>query len=272
MSKIDINAVEWCDIVFEDRNKKFGAFTLRTKSSDRHLRALIISTILFLIAISTPILVKEVMKNIKKTDTQVRVIEDVTFDKKEPPKEEQIDLPPPPKEVMQNTVRFTPPVVARDNEVPEDEEPPTQKDLTESTTAIGTVNFNEGTDDRTAEKPKEEVQQITQTEEPEKIYDVPQQSAGFPGGTAALYEWLGKNIEYPAAAREAGIFGKVIVGFVVEKNGRVSEVKVLKGVDPALDAEAVRLVKAMPPWNPGRHGDAPVRSRFTLPITFKLQN
>ena len=93
----------------------------------------------------------------------------------------------------------------------------------------------------------------------------------FPGGQAALFEFLSKNIRYPVVAEENGIQGRVIVTFVVERDGSITDVRVAKSVDPSLDKEAVRVTKSMPHWNPGMQNGGPVRVKFTLPVTFRLQ-
>ena len=98
-----------------------------------------------------------------------------------------------------------------------------------------------------------------------------EQKATFPGGDAALYKWLSTQINYPADAAEAGITGRVIVSFVIEKDGSISNARVVRSIHPSLDAEAIRIVKTMPKWIPGKNNGQPVRVEYTLPISFKLQ-
>ena len=103
------------------------------------------------------------------------------------------------------------------------------------------------------------------------MHDIVEQQPEFPGGTPALYEYLSNNLHYPAVARENEVQGRVIVIFTVEKDGSLSNITLARSVDPMLDKEALRLVRGMPKWIPGkRNGDA-VRSRYLLPVTFKLQ-
>ena len=90
-------------------------------------------------------------------------------------------------------------------------------------------------------------------------------------GPSGLRKWIGDNMKYPAIAEENGIQGRVVCQFVVEKDGSISDVQVLQSVDPSLDKEAVRVVKAMPKWTPGKHGGAPVRVKYTVPLQFRLQ-
>lgn len=105
----------------------------------------------------------------------------------------------------------------------------------------------------------------------EEVYSAVEVQPKFPGGDAALMMWLSKNINYPVRAQENGVEGRVIVNFVVEKDGSISGVKVAKGVDKDLDQEAVRVVKKMPKWQPGKNGGQAVRTQYTLPVRFKLE-
>lgn len=109
-------------------------------------------------------------------------------------------------------------------------------------------------------------------EETEEIFEVVEESAEFvDGGMEGLNKYLAKNIRYPEVAQEAGIQGRVVVQFVVEKDGSATDIKVVRSVDPALDKEAERVVKSMPKWKPGKQRGKPVRSKFTLPVQFRLQ-
>ena len=105
-----------------------------------------------------------------------------------------------------------------------------------------------------------------------KVFDVVEQMPSFPGGQAAMMSWLGSNIHYPPVAQENGVEGRVVCQFVVEPDGSISGVKVVRGVDPSLDREAVNVIKRMPKWIPGKQNGSAVRVKFTLPVTFKLQN
>ena len=106
---------------------------------------------------------------------------------------------------------------------------------------------------------------------PNKVYDVVEQMPQYPGGTGKLFEYLAKSVRYPKEAENAGTQGRVIATFVVEKDGSISNAKVVKSIDPALDAEALRVVNGMPNWNPGMQNGEPVRVKYTVPITFRLQ-
>ena len=145
----------------------------------------------------------------------------------------------------------------------------------EDNTARGVVN-QEGSDDADKFKAVQE-QVIVKEPEPEvkpkeeEIFVAVEQQAEFPGGTAAMYKWLGNNMRYPEAAQQNDIQGTVHVKFVVEKDGSIGNVTLLKGVDKDLDREAIRVVKKMPKWQPGKNNGVAVRSYFTLPVKFRLQ-
>lgn len=104
-----------------------------------------------------------------------------------------------------------------------------------------------------------------------EIFEVVESNPSFPGGDEALMKWLSKNLKYPASAQDAGIQGRVVVQFVVNKDGSIVEPKVVRNVDPALDKEAIRVVSAMPKWTPGKQRGKTVRVRYTLPVMFRLQ-
>ena len=103
------------------------------------------------------------------------------------------------------------------------------------------------------------------------FFDVVEEMPQFPGGPSALFEYLSKNIKYPVVAEENGVQGRVIVTFVVERDGSITDVKVVKSVDPSLDKEAQRVVKSMPHWIPGKQNGSAVRVKYTVPVTFRLQ-
>lgn len=109
-----------------------------------------------------------------------------------------------------------------------------------------------------------------QTKKNNMVYDVVEVMPQFPGGQIAMLKYIMENIKYPKQIMEEGIQGRVTVSFIVEKDGRVSNVRLLRSVQPSLDKEAIRVVKSMPKWTPGKHNGKPVRVRFNLPVMFKL--
>ena len=176
-------------------------------------------------------------------------------------------------EKVKSSIKFTAPVIKKDQLVNE-EEVIKLDEIENSNKAIGAFTV-EGNDEVGGEvlKVKEEIAQPEppKHEEDNKVFEVVEQMPSFPGGYAALMQWLGSNMKYPTIAAENNVQGRVIVQFVVEKDGSITDVHVAKSVDPSLDKEASRVVKAMPKWIPGKQNSSPVRVRFTVPVTFKLQ-
>jgi protein TonB len=174
-----------------------------------------------------------------------------------------------PEEVL-NTVKVTELAIAADNEV--QEEIKSQDEIKETQTAVGTTNFDKGTDDiNVVREYKNEV--VVEEKKPvdeNKVFTAVEQMPQFPGGESALYEYIGKNLRYPPMAAENNIQGRVTVQFVVTKTGSIGEVKVLRGKDPDLDKEAVRVVKSLPKFIPGKMNGQAVNVWYTLPISFKL--
>ncbi|WP_295434471.1 energy transducer TonB [uncultured Prevotella sp.] len=275
MSKIDLISNAWCDLVFEGKNQAYGAYKLRKGTSKRNLWSIII-VLIAAVAIFSAIAIKNVIEANQKvavtTAVELSKIDKTpkVEKKKAAPKIEQ----PKVVEKVKSSIKFTAPVIKKDSEVKPEEEMKTQEDLQKTKTTIGafTVVGNDEIDGEVL-KAKVEIAQPEppKNEEENKVFDVVEEQPSFPGGQGALMSWLHDNIKYPVVAAENGIQGKVIVQFIVGKNGSISNVKVLRSVDPSLDKEAVRVVSNMPNWTPGKQNGASVNVRFTLPVTFRLQ-
>lgn len=149
----------------------------------------------------------------------------------------------------------------------------TQDELKETTTAFGQTDFDKGTDDRNVvrEHKEEIVVEEKKPVEENKVFTAVEQMPQFPGGDAELMKHIQKNLKYPPVAMENNIQGRVVVQFVVTKTGKIGEVKVVRSKDPDLDKEAVRVVKTLPDFIPGKMNGQAVAVWYTLPITFKLQ-
>ncbi|MDI9605256.1 MAG: TonB family protein [Bacteroidota bacterium] len=277
MSKfIDLDSREWCDLVFEGKNKRYGAYRLRQTSSKRHLYALVIVLIGMILLSLTPQVIGVVKELTKKTD--LGPMEDVVELSNLPVEPEvpqeniikQESAPPPPP--LKSSIQFVPPVIAADEEVTDDDVMKTQEEVQASDLQISVADVK-GTDEEhgidIAELNKHKL--VVEAEpEVEKPFEVVEQNPEFPGGIAELHKYLSDNIRYPVIAQENGIEGRVIVRFVVSKTGEISDVEVLRGVDPSLDKEAVRVVESMPKWIPGRQRGRAVPVYFTLPVLFRL--
>ena len=130
-------------------------------------------------------------------------------------------------------------------------------------------------DDATAAQTETFVAPVVEEEEEEEsaqqIFTVVEKQPEFPGGTAELFKYLSKAIKYPVIAQENGIQGRVVCSFVVNRDGSIVDIQVMRGVDPSLDKEAIRVISEMPKWKPGEQRGKPVRVRFILPVQFRLQ-
>lgn len=278
MAKIDLISNEWADIVFQGRNQVYGAYQLRRGTSKRNIWSMVFVAAVAALAylgLAAYNSYQAAQKAKFEAEMEASLIEtkkQAKVEKKtETPKVEQVQK----VEKVKSSIAFTPPVIKKDSEVKPEEEMKTQDELKETKTAIGAFDVK-GNDETggtvlkaveeiaTPEPPKQEVEQ-------NKVFDVVEQQPQYPGGMGALNQWLGSNIKYPAMAAENGIEGRVIVQFVVERDGSVSGVHVVRGVDPSLDKEATRVVSQMPKWIPGKQNGSAVRVKYTVPVTFRLQ-
>ena len=259
----DIFSDEWCDLVFDGKNQEYGAYELRKRSSARHFWALLIAVFIFVFACLSPGILQQILPKQVEKNLSVRTFSEIKIDK---PKENILkEIPPPPP--LRNTIKFTPPVIKPDEQVNETDEPKMQKEVVQQKAAIGTTDFNKGTDDVTAPIAKENAKI---TEDENKIFMIVEQMPQFPGGEQEMMKFISENLKYPGKAQEAGVSGKVIVNFVVGKDGKITQIKVVRGIGSGCDEEAIRVLQKMPPWTPGMMGGKAVPVYFTFPITFRL--
>lgn len=277
MAKIDLISNEWADIVFQGRNKVYGAYQLRRGTSKRNIWSMVFVAAVAAVAylgLAAYNSYQAAQKAKFEAEMEASLIEtkkQAKVEKKtEAPKVEQVQK----VEKVKSSIAFTPPVIKKDSEVKPEEEMKTQDELKETKTAIGAFDVK-GNDEAggTVLKAVEEIAtpEPPKQEEQNKVFDVVEQQPQYPGGMGALNQWLGSNIKYPVMAAENGIEGRVVVQFVVERDGSVSGVHVVRGVDPSLDKEATRVVSAMPKWIPGKQNGSAVRVKYTVPVTFRLQ-
>ena len=277
MGKIDLIDNGWVDLVFEGKNQAYGAYQLRKNTGVRNLKAIITMFAIFAI-IAAIVIAKVSIENYIasqnaaiEADVELQSLaekKEAKVEKKDEPEVEKIEV-----ERVKSSVAFTVPEIKKDNEVKEDQEMKSQEELQETNTAIGAFNV-EGNDETAGEVLKAK-EVIAEPEPPKveetKVFDVVEQMPSFPGGQGALMQWLASNIKYPVVAEENGVQGRVVCTFVVERDGSITDVKVVRGVDPSLDKEAVRVLKAMPKWIPGKQNGSAVRVKYTVPVTFRLQ-
>ena len=294
MSKIDLYDPKWVDMVFADKNKAYGAYQLRKSVSQRNIKALVI--LLVAAFIGGGYLAYQIKKHKDELAAQEAYAAKMELaalaqakkeqaERKKQQKKEEPKKVEPEKVVPETraTVKFTAPVIKDDKEVKE-EMPPMVK-MNRETKAIGTET-KDGVEDRNIvadrstvatpeqiipkiEKPVAEAPKVEAPKEDieKKIFTFAEQQPTFKGNVQA---WLTSHLNYPASAADNNIQGKVVVKFVVGRDGSVSRAEVVRGVDPALDREALRVVNSMPKWNPGMNNGQPANVWFQLPITFKL--
>ena len=281
--EVNLSSREWCDLVFEGKNKDFGAYVIRTESTKRHNLAVLWALIG---AVAVAALSLGLMKanqyleerRLAALQDQKTYIVDFTPETEEQQPEQQIIEPEEPEvlEEVLSSVKVTELQIVEDDKVRPEDEILTQEEIEATDKAFGQTNVDGGQDERDkfqtavidvvvekpVEKPKEAVAQVFHS-----VEQMPQ----FPGGEAALMKYLQSHINYPPMAVENGVQGRVVVQFVVDKTGKVGEVVVVRNVDKDLDKEAVRVCKSLPKFTPGRQNGQAVAVWYTLPVTFKLQ-
>ena len=282
---VDLSSKEWTDLIFEGKNKAFGAYELRRQSDKRHNRAVIIVIIGLIIVMiggyfwgmysdfrkaeyeaQLQAQMEQQLAALEEMAAEEEVVEEVPQAVEEPQMEEAL-----PEEIL-NTIKDTEIAIAADEEVTEDIT--SKDDVQESTAAAGASTFDQGTDDLNVVREHKEEIIVEEKHEPvkEEIFNAVEQMPQFPGGDAELLKYISTHIKYPTMAAENNIQGRVVVKFVVQKDGKVGEVVVIRGKDPDLDKEAVRVVKTLPDFIPGKMNGQAVSVWYTLPINFKLSN
>lgn len=261
------------EIIFRTRNRAYGAFNLRQQYRPTLTRALGLGVGLFLAGLSGPTLYARFFPAAPFSTNQIMVETDL-MKLKEPPAEPPVPLPPVSPAPAVNTVRNLPPVVMPEADVVEEALPPTTDELRDATSGQETA---EGTGDIDVIAPPEvstPTAKETALEVAHKTDDVfvaVEQQPEYPGGMDALRTFIGKNLNYPRPAANAGVSGRVFVSFVVNTDGSLADVQVLKGIGFGCDEEAVRVIQRMPRWRPGKQSGRAVRVKFNLPIAFTLE-
>lgn len=276
---IDLNSTDWCDVVFEGKNKEYGAYAMRQTSGKRHVWAFGIMTLGVALVAALPHIMDQVKTTAKYSEgiTSVHVVSDINV------KEEKVipEIPkmeaPPAREYIKS-IQYTPPVITKDVNVGDDEELKGMNKLLENPKiAIGYVDRLDGKDGLQGDLAKDLLPQITGEGTggggggTNTVFKTAEVMPQFPGGTAEMYKYISENLKYPAIDQEIGTQGKVVIQFVVGMQGEIKEAKILRGVSVNCDKEAMRVVKGMPKWIPGRQNGNLVQVYFTLPITFRLK-
>ncbi|MEI8047788.1 MAG: energy transducer TonB [Bacteroidota bacterium] len=249
------------EIVFEHRNKTYGAYILRKLYNKHITRALLLAVIILLAGLAYPLAASYYAKARAGYIEKAASAEFLDMDK---PKEEAPPPPPPPPPppaALEQKVKFVAPVVTTE-EVVEDADIFNQDDLSKTSTNEAVV---------VTEEVAVEKVEVIEVEEAKPVFTIVEEMPSFPGGESERNKFLADNIVYPQQATENGIQGTVYISFVVDSKGNVTDVKILRGIGGGCDEEALRVVKLMPKWHPGKQNGKQVRVLFNMPIYFKLQ-
>ncbi len=257
--KLDLLKNEWLDIVFEGRNKSYGAYDLRKSDTKTTTRAFILGAVIFAFLVSIPLLASLIPESSDDDMNMDKKIITVKLPPKDKPKENIPPPPPPPPKVDQ--VKFVKPVVAKAEEVVE--EPPKIKEIVDKKLGAETIKG-----DPDAELSVEPVGNGDVVEEDNSIYNTAgiEVKPDFPGGIEKFYKFVGKNYQVP---EEEGLKGKVFVSFVVEKDGSLTDIKVIRDIGYGTGKEAIRVLRSCPKWNPGEQNGKKVRVLYSLPINIQ---
>jgi len=273
-SKLDIFKKEWLDVIFAGRNQSYGAYVLRKESSGMTTKALFIGALIFVVAVSTPIILKYIGAGDKVDETE-KIIETEVVLSEPPPVDEETPPPPPPVEPpppRKDQVRMPPPKVVPAEEVRE-EEPPTVEDLKKADPGPKTIAGDPTADIRidlpVGEGPKDQVVTEDNSIHPFEAIEVQPQP---PGGMAAFMKYIGDNYQYPSQAQAQGVSGRVVLTFVVEKDGSLTDIEIVRDLKYGTGEEAKRVLQKAKKWRPGVQNGRPVRVQFTLPIVLNLAN
>ena len=270
--KLDIIKNQWLDLVFEGRNKLYGAYQLRKENRKTSIKALVIGAILFGTAVAAPLIV-DIIKSSGGDDEKPLDVK-ITAVKLPPKPIKKVEPikpntpPPPPPKPKVDVVKFTKPVVAKAEEVTE--EPPKITQLENKN--VGDKNIkgdpNAGVIDNPVAFGDGPATSKVVEEEDTGVYSVAgiEVKPDFPGGMEKFYKFVGNNYRTP---EEEGLKGKVFVTFVVEKDGSLTDIKVLRDIGYGTGAEAIRVLKKCPKWKPGMQNGKPVRVLYSLPITIQ---
>ena len=270
MAKIDLTSPEWCELIFEGRNKDYGAYKMRAQAAKRLNFSVMLVVVIALVGFSIPRLIKMVTPEKKEVMTEVTTLSQLEEPEVKQEEFKRVEPLAPPPPALKSSIKFTAPVIKKDEEVNEDDEMKSQDELNETKVAISIADVK-GNDEEGGMLIEDLQEIVTEAPKEEQVFDMVEQAPQFPGGQEEMMKYIYDNIKYPIIAQENGISGRVICQFVVGSDGKVRDVKVARGVDPSLDKEAVRVIQSMPAWIPGRQNGKAVSVRYTLPIIFRLQ-
>jgi len=267
MRKIDMTSKEWCDIIFEGKNKKYGAYKLRIESTRRNMIVLIALVTIIVLPFLFMLLVflftpkekydmdlDQVLSEMKPAQNKYKLSQPKLLNVAHKDK----------SKATGKRVAYTAPVIMADNKV-------TDAGLTAdgNTTKGAESNSVNIPADTTGFANKTTNHNGVNANTDKILFRVIEELPEFPGGATEFMKWLTHNLRYPTSAQERSVDGKVVVSFIVNKNGSISDIKIIKSLDPDCDNEVLRVIRKMPRWKPGTEKGKPVRSEYVIPVVFK---
>jgi protein TonB len=249
------------EIVFEKRNKIYGAYILRKMYDKQVIKALMLSVAILIAGLAYPFVLSYTTNgggNHTWIETEVEVMGTVK------PPAEKIELPkaPPENSEIQKQVRFVPPIVVNEEVI---DDGFINQDFLNQTSVNDPVDINIG---KFIEKQSDIIAIPIETQE---TFINTEEMPYYPGGETERHRFLAENIQYPLQASELNIQGTVYLQFVVDSKGNITDAKILRGIGGGCEEEALRVIKMMPQWHPGRQNGKSVRVLYTMPVSFKLQ-
>lgn len=273
-SKLDIFKKEWLDVVFDGRNKAYGAYDLRKLSPRATNIGMFSAASVFILLLLAPAIARWAGIDLQSEDTSEAILQtEVVLSEPPPVNEEEPPAPPPvePPPPRVDQVRMPEPKVVPAEQV-QDDEPPTVEQLKLADPGAKTIEGDPNAELR-LDLPVGEGEidaEVTETSS-DHIFQSVEIDPVPPGGMRAFMEWVGKNYDYPQSAIEAGVNGQVQVSFVVERDGSLTDIKVVRDLKYGTGDAAVKLLSKAAKWAPGVQNGRPVRVAYTLPIRLNLQ-
>ncbi len=271
MAKFDLTSVEWRELIFQGKNKEYGAYKMRSESESRHSVAILIVAIMTVVGLNIPKLIDLVKPKVPEISEGYGLIDISQIDRTEEPVVKPVEpLAPPPAAQFIKTIQFLPPVIEEDDRVNTDEGMKDMASVNKSDAVISLIDeigSPGGTVDKATLKDA-----VAGTDDGDAIYETSiEQMPLFPGGEQELLNYIGRNVRYPVIDMENNVQGKVVLRFVVTKTGIVDKVEILRSLSHSSDNEAIRVVKSLPRFIPGKQNGRTVSVWYTLPVTFKLE-
>jgi len=269
--KLNIVSTVWLDLIFDGRNKSYGAYVLRKNAHGDLTKALFTGVMFFIVMILIPIVAHKYQTEIfpeVSTPNETVFLKDIPLQKKAEP----VVLPAKAHlKSHEDKVKMHPPKVV--SHLLETDEPPTVKDFAKASPGPDNI-VGDPTVPLSIELPvgkADQLEAITEGKSGTDVFVAVEVEPSFPGGMLAFLNYVAKNYQFPPAAKEQGVNGKVILNFIVEKDGTLSNIKIVRDLGFGTGLEAVRILEKSPIWKPGIQNGRPVRVSYSLPINLQIK-